>query len=139
MPNLSKPVYLVRTRYVTLDRGILRSSFTEETYEDFGAAKRAMLSADLTALIKSYKLKPGQKLLDLRLEVAKRGEKGGKKALTPFRNRLRRKETAPGLSHQTDCRKAGEPSRGVHRGRTGLPSRACSGAAREHEPKSNTF
>src|SRR5579885_3494294 len=61
-------------------------------------------------------------------------DKGGKKALTPFRNRLRRKETAPGLSHQTDCRKAGEPSRGVHRGRTGLPSRACSGAAREHEP-----
>jgi|GEM_PF-1969418 hypothetical protein len=79
MPNLSKPVYLVRTRYVTLDRGILRSSFTEETYEDFGAAKRAMLSADLKALIKSYKLKPGQKLLDLRLEVAKRGEKGEKR------------------------------------------------------------
>lgn len=74
-PTLSKPVYLVRTRYVTLHRGILRSSFTEDMYDDFDAAKRAMLDADLKALI----LKRGQKLLDLRLEVSKRGHKGAKR------------------------------------------------------------
>jgi hypothetical protein len=38
-----------------------------------------MLDADLKALVRSYKLKPGQKLLDLRLELAKRGDKGEKR------------------------------------------------------------
>jgi hypothetical protein len=71
--------YLLTTRYVTLDRGILRSNFTEDVFANFATAKEAMQKADLKHIAKKRKLREGELLMEVRLEVSKRSARGEKR------------------------------------------------------------